>query len=211
MARIETTQGTLARRGFLDAQSALRIVDGWEAAYESVLDVVAQSADPDLALAGLDRLTDAVPGLVEQLTAHRTLARQLIMVLGASASLTSHLVAHPEHLELLRPELARVGGPDLRIELLTAVGADPTSATPVAGDRAGDTLRIAYRGALLRIAARDLSAPEPIEIVDDIADELSDLADAALEGALSIARAKLGPAALDTRLAIIGLGKGGAQ
>ena len=64
--------------------------------------------------------------------------------------------------------------------------ADPGSALPVAGERTGDGLRIAYRGALLRIAARDLCAPEPIEVVDDIADELSDLADAALEAALAI-------------------------
>ena len=50
----------------------------------------------------------------------------------------------------------------------------------------------AYRRALLRIAARDLTAPEPIEILDDVAAELSDLADATLGAALAIARAKLG-------------------
>ena len=72
-------------------------------------------------------------------------------------------------------------------------------------------MRIAYRGALLRIAARDLCAPEPIEVVDDVADELSDLADAALEAALAIARAKLGADALKTRLAVVALGKCGAQ
>src|SRR3712207_4414012 len=77
--------------------------------------------------------------------------------------------------------------------------------------RTGDGLRVAYRGALLRIAARDLCAAEPIEVVDAIADELSDLADAALEAALAIARAKLGPDALKTRLAAVGLGKWGAQ
>ena len=53
--------------------------------------------------------------------------------------------------------------------------------------------------------------PEPIEAVDGVADELSDLADAALEAALAIARAKLGPDALKTRLAVVGLGKCGAQ
>src|SRR3712207_7408806 len=76
--------------------------------------------------------------------------------------------------------------------------------------RTGDGLRVAYRGALLRIAARDLCAPEPIEAVDGIADELSDLADAALEAALAIARAKLGPHALKTPVAVVGLGKCGA-
>ena len=81
----------------------------------------------------------------------------------------------------------------------------------MATELTGDGLRLAYRGALLRIAARDLGAPEPIEAVDEIADELSDLADATLEAALAIARGKFGPDALQTRLAVVGLGKCGAQ
>ncbi|MGI3782426.1 MAG: bifunctional [glutamine synthetase] adenylyltransferase/[glutamine synthetase]-adenylyl-L-tyrosine phosphorylase, partial [Janthinobacterium lividum] len=99
----------------------------------------------------------------------------------------------------------------LRTELLRAVGADPAASVPVASDLVGDGLRLAYRAALLRIAARDLCAPEPIEAVDGVADELSDLADATLVAALSIARAKVGPEALKTRLAVIALGKTGAQ
>ena len=87
----------------------------------------------------------------------------------------------------------------------------PNRRTPVATELTGDGLRLAYRGALLQIAARDLGAPEPIEAVDEIADELSHLADAALEAALSIARGKFGPDALKARLAVIGLGKCGAE
>ena len=56
-----------------------------------------------------------------------------------------------------------------------------------------------------------MCAPEPLEAVVDIADELSDLADATLEAALSIGRLKLGENALKTRLAVVGLGKCGAQ
>ena len=44
-----------------------------------------------------------------------------------------------------------------------------------------------------------------------VADELSDLADATLEAALAIARAKVGEERLQTRLAVVGLGKCGAQ
>src|SRR5690606_34974637 len=58
---------------------------------------------------------------------------------------------------------------------------------------------------------RDLTAADPIAVVPDIADELSDLADATLESALAIARAKVGPEALRCRLAVIALGKCGAQ
>jgi [glutamine synthetase] adenylyltransferase / [glutamine synthetase]-adenylyl-L-tyrosine phosphorylase len=211
MVRIETTQGTLARRGFVDAAAAARVIDQWDQRYEPLLDQLAQSADPDHALVGLDRLCERVPGLLSRLTAVPTLARQLIMVLGASNKLSHHLIAHPEHIDLLENELVKVPAESLRRELLEATGADPESPTPIATDPTGNQLRIAYRGALLRIAARDLCAPEPIEAVVDIADELSDLADATLEAALSISRLKLGENALKTRLAVIGLGKCGAQ
>ena len=211
MIRIETTQGTLARRGFVDAKVAERVIDGWDDAYEPLLDVLAQSADPDHALMALDRLCDRVPDLLSRLTAAPVLARQLIMVLGASSKLAQHLIAHPEHIDLLERDLIKISAPALRRELLEATGADPEAAVPIATDPTGDKLRIAYRGALLRIAARDVCAPEPLEAVVDIADELSDLADATLEAALSIGRLKLGENALKTRLAVVALGKCGAQ
>jgi len=211
MIRIETTRGTLARRGFIDAEAAARVIDHWEDEHELLLDVLAQSADPDHALMALDRLCDRVPGLMSRLAAAPVLARQLIMVLGGSNRLAHHLIAHPEHIDLLEGELAQLSAAALRRELLEAAGADSESPIPIATDPTGDGLRIAYRGALLRIAARDLCAPEPLEAVADIADELSDLADATLEAALSISRLKLGENALKTRLAVVGLGKCGAQ
>jgi [glutamine synthetase] adenylyltransferase / [glutamine synthetase]-adenylyl-L-tyrosine phosphorylase len=213
VVRIQTTWGNLARRGFVDTRAAERILSAWalNGVEEALLDQLARAADPDLALSGLDRLAEKVPDLQSRVADSPVLARQLIMVLGGSIRLSQHLLAHPEHLELLEGELTRTSAAQLRRELLTAVAADPEAPIPVAGELSGDPLRIAYRGALLQIAARDLAAPEPIEAVDGIADELSDLADAALEAALAIARAKIGPDAVKTRLAVVGLGKCGAQ
>ena len=214
MVRIATTRGSLARRGFADARAAESILQRWDLGDdepERLVDLIAQAADPDLALSGLDRLAESVPDLPARLAESPVLARQLIMVLGGSSRLSQHLLAHPEHLELLDGELQRTSATELRRTLLTAVQSDPDAAVPVAAELTGDPLRIAYRGALLRIAARDLGSPEPIEAVDAVADELSDLADAALEAALAIARAKIGPDALKTRLAVVGLGKCGAQ
>jgi glutamate-ammonia-ligase adenylyltransferase len=211
VSRLQTTQGTLARRGFADSAAAERIVSHWDEVCESVLDLVTRSADPDLALQGLDRLEDAEPGLLVRLCDSPVLARQLVMTLGASSSLQHHLVAHPEHVDLLENGLVRSTPARLRSELLTAVGADPDSPVPVASEGSSDRLRIAYRGGLLRIAARDLCAPEPIEAVEDVAAELSDLADATLEAALAIAREKFGEEATRCRLAVVGLGKCGAQ
>src|SRR4029078_1334928 len=82
---------------------------------------------------------------------------------------------------------------------------------PVASDPVGDGLRLTYRGHLLRIAAWDVCDPEPIEVMPYVADALSALADATLEAALAMGRAKVGPDGLKTRLAVIGLGKCGAQ
>lgn len=211
MTRLQTTQGTLARRGFADAGAALSMLQDWDAGQEVVLDLVLGSADPDLALAGLDRLHSRLPDLRARLLASPVLARHLVRVLGASASLAQHLRAHPEHVDLLDCELVQTPAAELRRRLVTVTGADPDAAVPVATDLTADPLRIAYRGELLRIAARDLCAPEPIEVVDEVADELSDLADATLEAALAVARGKVGAAALQVRLAVVGLGKCGAQ
>ena len=97
--RIRTTRGTLARRGFVDARAAEDILQRWHLDGaddpEVLVELVARSADPDLALAGLDRLAEVAPGLGARLTAAPVLARQLIMVLGGSSKLAQHLIAHP--------------------------------------------------------------------------------------------------------------------
>ncbi|HET9871647.1 MAG TPA: bifunctional [glutamine synthetase] adenylyltransferase/[glutamine synthetase]-adenylyl-L-tyrosine phosphorylase [Propionibacteriaceae bacterium] len=211
MSRLQTTQGTLARRGFVDSAAAERMVGQWDESHEPLLELVAGSPDPDLALIGLDRLSDSDPTLPDRLMKNPVLARQLISVLGVSASLQQHLVVHPEHLDLLSAPAGRVPAMRLREQMLASVGADPLSSAPVATDQSGDGLRVAYRGALLRIAARDLCDPEPIEALAGVAAELSDLADATLEAALAIGRAKAGPHAAHCRLAVVGLGKCGAQ
>ena len=83
MIRIETTQGSLARRGFVDAEAAERVIDRWDDEYEPLLDVLAQCADPDHALASLDRLCERVPDLLSRLIATPVLARQLIGLFGS--------------------------------------------------------------------------------------------------------------------------------
>ena len=118
MIRIETLQGTLARRGFVDAVAAERIIDHWADEHAPLLDLLAKSADPDLALMSLDRLSERVPDLLARLTAAPVLARQLVMVLGGSIKLSHHLIAHPEHLELLEDPLVKVPADSLRRELL---------------------------------------------------------------------------------------------
>src|SRR5207244_4464178 len=77
---------------------------------------------------------------------------------------------------------------------LAAVGARPEDAEPVASPAAGPgsdpvvALRVAYRRRLLPLAARDLTGEATL---GQVAAELADLAAAALEAALAIARAAL--------------------
>ena len=79
-----------------------------------------------------------------------------------------------------------------RARLLKAVGADPDEpAMPVASKdlaEAATALRSSYRNQLAAIIAQDAVADDPTSIQPTISRELSDLADAALEGALAIAR-----------------------
>lgn len=207
---LETTQGALARRGFSDPASALRIVSAWTADHAPVLDRVVRAPDPDGALLGLERLTEQRPGLLDELVYEPVLAAQLIMVLGSSEGLAGYLAAQPAAVAELTVPATQRTAEELRAELLASVGADPEDPLPVATGK-GDDLRIAYRRALVRIAARDMCAEDPIEELDSVSTELADLADATVESALALARAKVGEAASSCRLAVIGLGKGGAQ
>ena len=123
---------------------------------------------------------------------------RLCSVLGASSALTHHLVRHPEQWrELTDPTLGttRAAAYAVREAMLTAVGADPHSAAPVAGlpdAEAVDALRVEYRRILLRLASRDLAHHVGL---DDAAAEISDLAGATSEAALAVARARVGETA----------------
>ncbi len=71
-----------------------------------------------------------------------------------------------------------------------------------------ERLTAAYHRRLLHLAARDLTGDAT---VDEVAEELADLADAVLEAALAIARAELPPDSAPVRFAIVAMGKCGAR
>lgn len=140
---------------------------------------------------------------------------RLVAVLGASAALGDHLARHPEHWTVLVEDDEQARTPQaLRADLLRAVGADPDDADPVATldrDAAADALRVAYRRRLLALAGRDLVADDPVAHLPAAARELADLAAAALEAALAVARADLPVGAAPCRIAVIGMGKCGGR
>jgi [glutamine synthetase] adenylyltransferase / [glutamine synthetase]-adenylyl-L-tyrosine phosphorylase len=225
--RRTTAAARLARLGFADPARAELLLTGDLAmdasrAGDGLIDAMATAADPDLALAALARMPRDAE-LTGALGDDPRLRARLAAVLGASVALGDHLARHPEDWQvlsgaddLLAPEPAQV-----RAELLAAVGAPVEDPEPVAGPagtgRSGTAqagpgpvaaLRVAYRRRLLALTARDLTGEASF---DQVAAELADLAAAALEAALAIARSNLPPGAAPCRLAVIGMGKCGAR
>ncbi len=223
MPRRTTAAARLARLGFADPARAELLLTGDLAVDASqtgdgLIDALATAADPDLALAALARMPRDAE-LIRALGDDPRLRARLAAVLGASAALGDHLARHPGHWQVLAggDDLPAPGPAQVRAELLAAVGAPPEDPEPVAGTAKGvgqpgtdpvAALRVAYRRRLLPLAARDLTGEASF---DQVAAELADLAAAALEAALAIARGNLAPGSAPCRLAVIAMGKCGAR
>ena len=230
-ARAASRAGRLARLGFaeparadtlLDDPALAGLTDPLDEVFRDGLpDALSQVADPDLALLGLVRLMEALGkgaarsadsgeshGELIAALRHAGAGRdRLLAVLGASTALGDHLVTHPGHWRAVT-EARRQSAEQRRDEVLSAVRTALTSA----GTRSAyDALRVAYRCNLLGIAALDLTAQLAIDELPPTAAALADLAAAALEGALMIARDEVGAGAEACRLAVIGMGKCGGR
>lgn len=203
--RTSTPAGELARRGFSNAERAGQLVHALTKRHghqSDWLDLVGAAADPDLALQGLAALDEVVPELIAEAFAEPPWLTRLIAVLGGSQALNLQLRALPDQVRVLADAPVPLAAEQLNAWLLREV--DPTSPD------AADQLRRANRAALLRIAGRDLTHPQPTQIIEQLTAELTDLADAVLATALAIARNQL-PEHTQVRLAIVALGKCGAR
>jgi [glutamine synthetase] adenylyltransferase / [glutamine synthetase]-adenylyl-L-tyrosine phosphorylase len=231
-ARSTSRAGRLARLGFADPDRADAFLDdpalaGLSDPLDEVFgdglpDALSNVADPDLALFGLVRLMESLrrkdidgedPGgeLVAVLRHPGPGRDRLLAVMGASSALVDHLVTHPDHWRCVT-DATRQSADQRRHALVTAV----TSAVVSVGTGSGslspyDALRVAYRRSLLGIAALDLTTQKAVDALPPTAAALADLAVAALEAALVIARAEVGEAAEGCRFAVIGMGKCGGR
>ncbi|QGH70986.1 bifunctional [glutamine synthetase] adenylyltransferase/[glutamine synthetase]-adenylyl-L-tyrosine phosphorylase [Pseudactinotalea sp. HY158] len=165
---------------------------------------LARLADPDQALVMLVQLAEELGAdRVRELLRDPAAAWQLLRLLGGSRALGDWLLTHPEHLDAAT-DPGPFPGAGAYDERLAA------AAVSASGDDAVAALRIAYRRELVAIAARDLASEEPVAVLPEVAAALADLAGAALEGALLIARAET-PGGEHVRLAVIGMGKTGGR
>lgn len=209
----------LARLGFLDLEGTIakldqlvaKVGDSGRSAFASL----SRAASPDQALNALLDLADIDSKAVKKLLAKEPSADRLILTLGASSALVDFLRRKPSSLGVFEKQLPLASRSELD-ELFTSVVKNPTSI-----ENAWVAIRVCYREQLLRLAAFDLTASDPKEVLPIVAAHLADLAGAAIEAGLTVARWELTSSkehgnfdsdeVAATRLAIIAMGKCGAR
>ena len=185
---------------------------GWNTdAHVELLWSLSRAPDADEALRAMIRLADAVPDWAElngALIKDRGLRGRLFGVLGSSLALGDHLVANPESWHLLAGAVTLPSADELRAMFTEAA------------EKASDTkaallpLRTLHRNRLLVLAGLDLAPTvenEPVLPFTTVGAHLSDLADAALGAALTVASRSVRGDDEPPRLAVIAMGKCGAR
>jgi len=200
-----TTLTELARLGFAKLGStADRIA---ELSLGELLPHFADAADPDQALTLMGRLHETSPTALAKAIKKSDVAARLIQILGASEGLGEFLIRRPAELASLVGDVAPLTPELYRADLFAAVEG-------LSGDAAVTALRVRYRRHLLRLTAWDLEHPDPLLAVSTVSSALADMAGAALEASLAVARLSTRFPAEEvahTKLAIIGMGKAGAR
>lgn len=206
MTRAPFTLTELARLGFADLGSAadrLGALDRPELAPS-----FARAGNPDQALRLLLDLRETAAAAVDRVLALSESGERLVRLLGASEGLAGFFLRRPAELEaLLTPLDAPWTAEEYTADLLATTEG-------LTGEAGWNALRIRYRRHLALLAAWDLEQPDPQAAFETVAAALADLAGAALDASLAVARRDASfPAAevAATRLSIIGMGKAGAR
>lgn len=221
--------GALARAGFDDLERAAResaaLAERSGVPLETLIDAFSVAGDPDQALEEVRRLMDRAPDAVRGVLADDEVRERAVRLLGASRGFGEFLLRNLDELALLgsRPA-APPTAEEAAAELVGAVASVDAAGTDLA-DAGARVLRVRYRRLLAHVAIWDLTRADAVEAVDTVAAGLADLAGAALDAAVHLARRVVArapgePAAPGrfpadqveaTRLAIIGMGKAGAR
>ncbi|BBY97836.1 bifunctional [glutamine synthetase] adenylyltransferase/[glutamine synthetase]-adenylyl-L-tyrosine phosphorylase [Mycolicibacterium fallax] len=208
------TVPSVGRLGLVDANARASLEQlGWVTnAHVEMLWALSRAPDADAALRALVWLSEVLgPDWDELAAALRVdvgLRGRLFAVLGSSLGFGDHLVAHPDSWRLLAGSVTLPSATELRARLVAC-------AQENLGAAAGPALRRRYRDELLVLAALDVASTvenEPVLEFATVGRHLSDLADAALQAALTVAVATVcGDEQPAPRLAVIAMGKCGAR
>lgn len=214
----------LARFGFVELSGTVAkldqlvklVGDSGRAAVASL----SRTQDPDQALNALLTFAELDAGRVKKLLKREETALPFCLVLGASAALGDFLRRQPVAFEEFdRPVTALPTQDAMTRQLVDVVR--PQLKAGFDSSTVWASLRVEYRRLLLRIAIFDVTASDPQFAQPTVAAALADLAGAALEAGIEIARAELtltnehgtfsAEEVADTALAVIAMGKCGAR
>jgi glutamate-ammonia-ligase adenylyltransferase len=214
----------LARFGFVDLGSTMAKLDQLVKLVgdpgRSALAALGATADPDQALNALLFLAESNTAKIKALLKKDDSARRLCLLLGASSAFTDFLMRHPSQLDVFeKPAPSLATATQMLDSICTSVmtsisgGADTQSIW--------NALRIAYRRELLKIAIFDLCQSDVEEGLPNVAAALADVAAAAIEAGIIVARHELKSSTEfgvfsefevdNTAFAVIAMGKCGAR
>jgi glutamate-ammonia-ligase adenylyltransferase len=221
----EVVQRWLASLGVRDPERGARdLADLTRRAGSSLLELLARiavqldqvlprCADPGMALINLERFTAAVPRIADtlrQLAENPRMTEVLLQVFSTSQYLSELMIRDPELLEWLQGGAERRARSEMIDDLWLAVAS--------IADEEGQKLalrRFRHRE-ILRIGFNDIVRGFPLEVITQ---DLSDLADACVEAATRLARARaearfgrpLTMRGEEVPFVVLGLGKLGGQ
>jgi glutamate-ammonia-ligase adenylyltransferase len=213
----------LAKYGFVNLSSTVSKLENLVANVgdngRSALASLALAANPDQALNYLLNLSDSNKLEIKKLLGNSATADRICRLLGASEAMGDLVSRRPELLQLFEKPIEQLSSPaELRDALRESVS-DLAEAFDAPTVRSA--MRFAYRRELLKIAIFDLEQKDAEAGLPKIAASLADLAGAALDAALVIARVELGASSEfggfsaeeihNTSLSIIAMGKCGAR
>ncbi|MGB3761602.1 MAG: bifunctional glutamine-synthetase adenylyltransferase/deadenyltransferase, partial [Ornithinimicrobium sp.] len=194
----------LARAGFTRTKDSAAVIGAIVQALPGQVDVdqlvadLGSVADPDQAALAMVRLIERDSTSAKALAAPGDRRLRVLRVLGASTALADHLVKHPEHLD----------------DAASGAAHEPSGVVDavrgLTGRAGAEALRVAYRQQIVRIAAADLSAQDPLEVLPQVAEALADLASAAIQAALLLANAQVADSH-HAKVTVIGMGKCGGR
>jgi [glutamine synthetase] adenylyltransferase / [glutamine synthetase]-adenylyl-L-tyrosine phosphorylase len=201
MRRTPSGLSQLAKAGFTMLDDAKMALEFLGAPPEDF----AVAADPDRAAQALGAMKSKDSQAFDKVFSHPTKRERLIRLVGVSDGLAEFLLRHPDQWSVVEKPLKSLPDAPSYLHIFRQA---------VAGRIGQDgilALRVAYRRELCRLALYDASSENPVGIVPDVATALADMAAAALDCSLDIARLEHQLSEREVPLAIIGMGKAGAR
>lgn len=213
----------LARLGFIDLEGTIGKLDQLVAKVgdsgRSAFAALSVCANPDQALNALLDLADIDKATIKKLLKNADSANRLIATIGASSAMVDFLRRRPSTLQVFEKQPKLLAVEDLKKSFIDAAAA--AVAKEFSSEAAWCAIRVEYRIALVRLAAFDLTQPQPTAALHVVASALADMASAAIEAGLWVARQELirttehgvysAEEVSDTALAVIAMGKTGAR